>query len=374
VHGIFASWRAALLYLLAWLMLGLLLAAMLAVSGAGWTDSILFAVPLALVYAYATGFSAYYVCRAYPLDLRRARAIAAGIGATAACAAGLWCAIGAAWNSLLAALAPHGYVPVASAPVLASMFGIGMILYGLAAAVNYLVIEAERVRQLETQRLQMALMARDAELRMLRAQVDPHFLFNSLNSISALTSIDPAAARAMTVRLAEFFRHTLGLRADRMVTLAMELQLVRDFVAIEQVRYGERLRFEADIDPAASGCLLPPMLLQPLVENAVKHGIGRMIEPGRVRIEAVSAGSLLRIRVENDVDPDDAGGGPGTGLGLVNVRQRLAAAHGHEAHAHWARRGGRFVVELALPAVDAELPHAAHATAAHPIATTIEGA
>ena len=349
MHGIFASWRAALLYLLAWLMLGLLLAAMLAVSGAGWTDSILFAVPLALVYAYATGFSAYYVCRVYPLDLRRARAIAAGICATAACVAGLWCAIGAAWNSLLAALAPHGYVPVASAPVLASMFGIGMILYGLAAAVNYLVIEAERVRQLETQRLQMALMARDAELRMLRAQVDPHFLFNSLNSISALTSIDPAAARAMTVRLAEFFRHTLGLRADRMVTLAMELQLVRDFVAIEQVRYGERLRFEADVDPAASGCLLPPMLLQPLVENAVKHGIGRMIEPGLVRIEAVRAGSLLRIVVENDVDPDT----PcirGTGTGLENVRRRLAAAYGIEASVHWGREENTFRVELALPA------------------------
>lgn len=358
MHGIFASWRATLLYLLAWVMLGLLLAAMLAVSGAGWGESVLFAVPLALVYAYATGFSAYYVCRAYPLDRRRPLAIAGGIGATAACAAALWCAIGAAWNSLLAALAPHGYVAVASPPVLATMFGLGVILYVLAAAVNYLSIEAERARQLETQRLQMTLAARDAELRMLRAQVDPHFLFNSLNSISALTSFDPAAARAMTLRLADFFRHTLGLRADRMVTLDTELQLVRDFIAIEQVRYGDRLRFDAIVDPAAATCVLPPMLLQPLAENAVKHGIGRMIGPGSIRIEAARAGSLLRIRVENDVDPDDAGdaGGTGTGLGLVNVRQRLAAAHGHEAHAHWTREGGRFVVELALPATPHTIP------------------
>jgi LytS/YehU family sensor histidine kinase len=242
------------------------------------------------------------------------------------------------------------------------MFGLGLILYGLAAAVHYLLIESERVRQLETQRLQMKLTAQDAELRMLRAQVDPHFLFNSLNSISALTSLDPAAARAMTVQLAEFFRHTLGLRADRKVTLDQELQLVRHFVAIEQVRYGDRLRFEAAIDPAAAGCLLAPMLLQPLVENAVKHGIGQMIEPGLVRIDAVRTGSILRIRVENDVDPDCAdcadGRGParGTGLGLVNVRQRLAADHGHEASAHWTRRDGRFIVELALPAVTAGTP------------------
>jgi hypothetical protein len=359
VHGIFASWRAALLYLLAWLMLGLLLAAMLAVSGAGWGASVLFAVPLAYWYAYAAGFSAHYVCRAYPLGRRRPLAIAAGVGTTAACVAALWCGMGMVWNSLLAALAPDGYVPVASGPVLTAMFGIGLILYGLAAAVNYLLIESDRVRQLETQRLEMKLMAQDAELRMLRAQVDPHFLFNSLNSISALTSLDPAAARGMTVQLAEFFRHTLGLRADRKVTLDQELQLVRHFVAIEQVRYGDRLRFEAVIDPAAGACLLAPMLLQPLVENAIKHGIGQMIETGLVRIEAVRAGSILRIRVENDVDSDSvdgAGSTRGTGLGLVNVRQRLAADHGHEASAHWTRHDGRFIVELALPAVTALEP------------------
>src|SRR5690242_12600425 len=106
-------------------MLGLLFAAMLAVSGAGWGSSIVFAVPLAYWYAYAAGFSAHYVCRAYPLGQRRPLAIAAGVGATAACVAGLWCGMGVVWNSLLAALAPHGYGQVASSPVLASMFGLG---------------------------------------------------------------------------------------------------------------------------------------------------------------------------------------------------------------------------------------------------------
>jgi LytS/YehU family sensor histidine kinase len=99
------------------------------------------------------------------------------------------------------------------------------------------------------------------------------------------------------------------------------------------------------------------MLLQPLAENAIKHGIGQMITPGLVRIEAVRAGSILRIRVENDVDPDSVdgtGSARGTGLGLVNVRQRLAADHGHEASAHWTRRADRFIVELALPAVTAD--------------------
>jgi hypothetical protein len=335
-------------------MLGLATSALLAAGGAGWGASLLFAMPLAIVYANATAFSAYYVCRAYPIGQRRPAAIVGGVGATAACAAILWCAIGSAWASLVRALAPAGMGVELDAARLATMFALGVILYSLAAAVNYLMVEAERARQLETRELETRLMAQDAELRMLRTQVDPHFLFNSLNSISALTSIDPGAARAMTLRLAAFFRHSLGLHADRKVTLGRELELVRDFLAIEQVRFGERLRFEAEVEPDAAACLVPPMLLQPLVENAVKHGIGQMIEPGLVRLRAVRTGSLLRIGVENDVDPDTAFV-KGTGMGLENVRKRLAAAYGIEASVHWNRDANLFRVELALPAEAAEI-------------------
>jgi hypothetical protein len=350
MFGVSSRWYATLLYLLAWLMLGLATSALLAAGGAGWGASLVFAVPLALVYANLTAFSAYYVCRAYPIGQRSPGAVVGGVGATAACAALLWCAIGSAWASLLHALAPGSAAIELDPARLATMFALGVILYGLAAAVNYLLVEAERVRRFETRELETRLMAQDAELRMLRTQVDPHFLFNSLNSISALTSIDPAAARAMTLRLAAFFRHSLGLHADRQVGLDQELALVRDFLAIEQVRFGERLRFAAEVDPRAAACLVPPMLLQPLVENAVKHGIGQMIEPGLVRLRAVRAGSLLRIAVENEVDPDSACS-KGTGIGLDNVRRRLAAAYGHEASVHWGREGNTFRVELALPAL-----------------------
>jgi two-component system sensor histidine kinase AlgZ len=346
--GVFTSARAALLYLLAWLMLGLMLAALLAAGGASWGASLVFALPLTLVYAFATGYSAYYVCRAYPLGQKGVAAIVKGTGVTAVCEAGLWCALGAAWNSLWHVMAP---APALSVP----MFGLGVLLYGLVAAVNYLLIESARVRDLETRALQVKLMARDAELRMLRTQVDPHFLFNSLNSISALTTLDPAAARAMIVQLADFFRHSLGLHADRKVTLAQELDLVRHFVAIEQVRFGERLRFEIEVDgELACECRLPPMLLQPLVENAVKHGIAQMLDPGAIRIHASRAGSQLRIRVENDIDPD-AMPAAGGGIGLDNVRQRLAAHYGHEAGMRWMREASTFRVELTLPAETAAI-------------------
>jgi LytS/YehU family sensor histidine kinase len=134
------------------------------------------------------------------------------------------------------------------------------------------------------------------------------------------------------------------------VTLGQELQLVRHFIAIEQVRFGPRLAFEQDVAPDALPCLLPPMLLQPLVENAVKHGIATLLEPGRIRLAAVRAGSILRIEIVNDVDAGVGNRPPQSGIGLVNVRQRLAAAYAHEAGINWRREGASFRVELSLPA------------------------
>jgi two-component system sensor histidine kinase AlgZ len=115
------------------------------------------------------------------------------------------------------------------------------------------------------------------------------------------------------------------------------------------VRFGARLAVEQQVSHEAAACLLPPMILQPLVENAVKHGIGNLTEGGIVRISAVRAGSQLRIAVENDVDLEPPAA-TGNGIGLANVRQRLAAAYGTDAALHWSRRGGTFRVELTLPA------------------------
>ncbi len=153
----------------------------------------------------------------------------------------------------------------------------------------------------------------------------------------------------MTLRLADFFRHSLGLEAHSKVTLAAEVTLVTHFLAIEKVRFGARLQVEQDIAEDAEPCLLPPMILQPLVENAVKHGIGNLTGGGAVRIVAQRAGSILRISVSNDIDLDLPAAGA-NGIGLANVRQRLAAAYGHEASVNWSRTENQFRVELALPA------------------------
>ena len=354
-----ANRRSVLLAGAAWLMLGACLGAVLAMGGgARWGAALLFAVPLTLVYGSAIGFSAYYLCRAYPLATHSATMIVPVFILAAACAAMLWSAAGVAWQSLWMALAPgimdHG---VERRRLALGMVGVGMLLYTAAAVLHYLAIEYATARQAERRELELALQARDAELRMLRTQIDPHFLFNSLNSISALTAFDAAGAREMTLRLAEFFRHSLGLEAQRKVTLAQECVLVGHFVAIEQVRFGPRLRFEQQCGTDAEACLLPPMILQPLVENAVKHGIGSLPQGGCIRVTATRAGSMLRIVVENDVDLA-APPAPvrGQGVGLANVRARLATDHGHLASVHWRRMAATFRVELTLPAQTGETP------------------
>ncbi|NNG23382.1 sensor histidine kinase [Telluria aromaticivorans] len=346
------SWarRSVALYLLAWLMLGVLLAGLVnAGTGAGPAASLVFTLPLTLFYASACGFSAYYLCRAYPLGQRRLGAVLSVFFFSALSAAVLWCAAASAWASLCTLLMAEA-VEV-TRPFVAVMLGIGMLLYWMTAVAHYLVLEFERARRAETRELESRLLAQDAELRMLRTQIDPHFLFNSLNSISALTGIDPGRARDMTLQLAGFFRQTLGLEVHRKVALSDEVALLERFLAIEQVRFGPRLVFAHHVGEGASECLLPPMILQPLVENAVKHGIGQLLDGGTIAVLAERAGSLLRIRVENDIDPDEAGShAGGKGIGLVNVRQRLAAAYGREGSVHWAREGDKFRVDLVLPA------------------------
>jgi LytS/YehU family sensor histidine kinase len=272
------------------------------------------------------------------------------LGLAALVSGALWMAAGLALNGMWRVFAVEWAGFAIPPAMMAMIFGLGVILYAMSAVAHYLAVEFERARLAERRELESKLMAQEAELRMLRTQIDPHFLFNSLNSISALTSINPAGAREMTLKVADFFRHTLGLEAHAQATVDDEIRLVRDFLAIEKVRFGARLSVECDIDDEARACLLPPMILQPLVENAVKHGIGNLTAGGLVNVAARRDGSLLRISVENDVDEDDARGAGGTGIGLANVQQRLATAYGHEASVHHARRENKFRVELTLPA------------------------
>jgi len=183
--------------------------------------------------------------------------------------------------------------------------------------------------------------------------VNPHFLFNSLNSISALTTSDASRAREMCVLLGDFLRKTLGLGEKTVISLRDELNLVRAYLAVEKVRYGARLSLEENVAPEALDFVVPPLLLQPLVENAVAHGISNLTEGGFIRLNVECNGDGdgrdVAIRVENNFDPEMPRR-KGTGVGLANVRQRLLTRYGNRGHFDARSEGDRFRVVMALPA------------------------
>jgi LytS/YehU family sensor histidine kinase len=233
----------------------------------------------------------------------------------------------------------------------APIFLNGTLLFLLAAAAHYLLIAVDESRAVEKRSLELQVLAREAELKALRAQIDPHFLFNSLNSISALTVADPAGARRMCLLLADFLRSSLVLGAKQQIPVADELRLVESFLDIEKVRYGQRLAVSREVDPACGAYLVPPLLIQPLMENAIRHGIARLVDGGTVHISVQREGRSLKIAVENPVDPIEGSERNGAGVGLENVRARLSRVFANQASMDVLREDGMFRVLLRIPCI-----------------------
>ena len=181
------------------------------------------------------------------------------------------------------------------------------------------------------QRQAIKAQAAEAQLRLLQAQIEPHFLFNTLANIESLLDTDPPRARAMLEAFSDHLRAGMGqLRVDE-TTLGAELEMAANYLRLLQIRMGARLRFAVDAAPDARAALLPPLLLQPLVENAIRHGLEPKLAGGEVRIQALVDGGRLRIRVVDDGLGQDAPAGQGAGMALANIRARLRHRYGERA-------------------------------------------
>jgi two-component system sensor histidine kinase AlgZ len=185
-----------------------------------------------------------------------------------------------------------------------------------------------------------------ARLAELQSRIRPHFLFNTLNSAIALVRAEPAKAEALLEDLSDLFRQALSDPADS-VSLAEEVSLAQRYLAIEQVRFGERLRVQWVLDPKASGARLPPLLLQPLVENAVLHGVEPSAEGADVQISTQARGSVVVIKVTNTVPGGQ--GVQGHGLALRNVRERLSLLHDLQGQFRSGLKDGIYQVRLEVP-------------------------
>ena len=231
--------------------------------------------------------------------------------------------------------------------------------FGAWASLYLAISAATQLRTAERRASKAERDAQDAQLKALRYQVNPHFLFNTLNSLSSLMMAGRAEeAETMIVNLSTFFRSSLALDPADDVTLADEIRFQRLYLDIEKVRFPNRLRVETDIPDALASALVPPLLLQPIVENAIKHGVARSSEPVTVAIGAREENGRLVLTVENDGKAGEAEhDGRGTGVGMINVCERLAARYGELGDCeHGPLPGGGYRVTVRLPVEMAARP------------------
>lgn len=226
----------------------------------------------------------------------------------------------------------------------------GGMIYLVLVLIYYLASSGQKLREKAKQEEQLRHLVRDAELNMLKSQINPHFLFNSLNSISSLTMSNPAEARDMIIRLSDFLRYSLKHRENEFVPLKEELGRMKDYLAIEKIRFGDKLQYEFEISAGCEEVLVPTMIFQPLFENAIRHSVYESVDPVSVSFRCRKEDGFMRTEVINDYDP----GVPsrkGTGVGLQNVRQRIELAYEGKGSVRWKGANGKFEVIIFIPRI-----------------------
>jgi LytS/YehU family sensor histidine kinase len=224
-------------------------------------------------------------------------------------------------------------------------------IFLLCAACHLALTYREALQRQALELAQVQALALDAQNRMLRYQLNPHFLFNTLNALSTLVlERDNDRAEQVLQSLSRFLRRSLHTDPAAKLTLAEEMAAAAEYLSIEQVRFGQRLSFTDKTSPQAQAALAPSLILQPLLENAVKHGVARSTETVAIVVSADVIGERLRLVVEDDAAGPKAAAG-GSGIGLANVRSRLELLYDGCASIAWGPRpGGGFRVAIELPA------------------------
>ena len=231
---------------------------------------------------------------------------------------------------------------------------IDIVVYGGVVSLTHAIAFLRRSRQRERRTLELEASLSCARLDALRLQINPHFLFNTLNAISALIHTRPDTADEMTGNLSELLRASLQGSSEHEVPLREEMELLRLFTDIERTRFGDRIAFKEDVEPDALAAKVPSLILQPLVENAIRHGLEPRVDRGTVTVAARREGESLHLTVSDDGvgftgNEHAAGDGPG-GIGLTNTRDRLQALYG-DAHSLTIAPGpaGGTVVGITIP-------------------------
>lgn len=234
----------------------------------------------------------------------------------------------------------------ASMPV---RFVVSFLILCFITMLNWLWSSLQDQKEQQQRASEAEQLVKDAELAKLRQQLQPHFLFNSLNSISALAGTKPQEARKMIQQLSDFLRGTLKKDEQKTVPMKEELEHLRLYLEIEKVRFGHRLRVEIDTAEASLGMLLPPLVLQPIVENAIKFGLYDTIGEITIRIISSMEANQLILEVQNPFDKDTQLASKGTGFGLSSVQRRLFLLYGRNDLLSTEKKEELFITRIKIP-------------------------
>ncbi|MCF8305285.1 MAG: histidine kinase [Ignavibacteriales bacterium] len=224
----------------------------------------------------------------------------------------------------------------------------GIFYYALLTAVNYVIIYYQKSREKEIAEIELSKMVREAELRSLKYQINPHFIFNCLNSISSLTLNEPDKARDMTIKLAEFFRLTLSVNKNAFITLAEELKSIRLYLSIEKVRFGDKFIYTENLSEDCGKLKIPSMILQPLFENAIKYGVYESLTSVGIKFSCRRLSGYSELIISNDYDPV-AVTKKGEGIGLNNVKSRLKLSYYNDNLLKIEKSVNEYKVKILIP-------------------------
>lgn len=227
-------------------------------------------------------------------------------------------------------------------------FNIGVLFYIVIVAIFYVIVYYNNFKDKLEHEKELESLVRDAELRSLKYQINPHFIFNSLNSISSLTVSNPNLAREMTINLSTFLRNTLSKNEQQMNMLSEEIENVKLYMQIEETRFGDNLEFAEEVAEECKKILMPNMLLQPLIENAIKHGVYESTEKITITLSCKLEKEYFLITVQNNFDPE-AVSKKGKGIGLKNINNRLKLIYNQDNLLTFNKFENIFTVRIYIP-------------------------
>jgi two-component sensor histidine kinase len=228
--------------------------------------------------------------------------------------------------------------------------GIGILYYEVMIMVYYLIIFYRNNKENLVKEAELKTLVKESELKSLKSQINPHFLFNSLNSISSLTMIEPSKAQEMIIKLSEFLRYTTSNKEEKFTTLDQEIGNINRYLDIEKIRFGKRLIVKQDINKTCWNMKLPGLILQPLLENAVKYGVYESIEGSVINLICSCNSSALSVVIRNDWDPDSPSK-KGEGVGLINIRSRLRIIYNRDDLLNIRKDAATFEVTIIFPQI-----------------------